>query len=112
VASEAPGPPAPGGSFEIAKRLLRDYEFADPAIVGAVYAEDSPLERRDLLLEGRFHGLRFHFGVRVGGLVDTESTPSPALPTSPTRSSASASGCSAAGSSAASPGTPACAWPG
>jgi uncharacterized protein (UPF0548 family) len=70
---EAPGPPAPGGSFEVAKRLMRDYEFADPAIVRAVYAEDSPFETRDMLLEGRFHGLRFHFGVRVGGLVDDET---------------------------------------
>jgi uncharacterized protein (UPF0548 family) len=69
---EPPGPPAPGGSFEVAQRLLRDYEFADPAIVRAVYATDSPLERRDMLLEGRFYGLRFHFGVRVGGLVDEE----------------------------------------
>jgi uncharacterized protein (UPF0548 family) len=70
---EAPGPPAPGGSFEAAQRLLRDYEFADPAIVRAVYAEDSPFETRDMLLEGRFYGLRFHFGVRVGGLVDEET---------------------------------------
>ena len=52
---------------------MRDYEFADPAIVRAVYAEDSPFETRDMLLEGRFHGLRFHFGVRVGGLVDEET---------------------------------------
>jgi uncharacterized protein (UPF0548 family) len=51
---------------------MRDYEFADPAIVRAVYAEDSPFETRDMLLEGRFYGLRFHFGVRVGGLVDDE----------------------------------------
>ena len=71
---EPPGPPVPGGSFEVAQRLLRDYAFADPAIVRAVYATDSPLERRDLLLEGRFYGLRFRFGVRVGGLVDTELT--------------------------------------
>jgi uncharacterized protein (UPF0548 family) len=70
--SEAPGPPAPGGSFEVARRLLRDYRFADPAIVRAIYAEDSPFERRDMLLEGRFFGLRFHLGVRVGGLVDEE----------------------------------------
>jgi uncharacterized protein (UPF0548 family) len=70
---EAPGPPAPGGSFEVAQRLMRDYEFADPAVVRAVYAEDSPFETRDMLLEGRFHGLRFHFGVRVGGLVDDEA---------------------------------------
>jgi uncharacterized protein (UPF0548 family) len=69
---EPPGPPLPGGSFEVAQRLMRDYEFADPAIVRAVYATDSPLERRDMLLEGRFWGLRFHFGVRVGGLVDEE----------------------------------------
>jgi uncharacterized protein (UPF0548 family) len=71
---EPPGPPRPGGSFEVARRLVRDYEFADPAIVRAVYATDSPLERRDMLLEGRFCGLRFHFGVRVGGLVDAERT--------------------------------------
>jgi uncharacterized protein (UPF0548 family) len=69
---EPPGPPRPGGSFEVAQRLLRDYEFADPAIIRAVYAADSPLERRDMLLEGRFYGLRFHLGVRVGGLVDEE----------------------------------------
>jgi uncharacterized protein (UPF0548 family) len=69
---EPPGPPAPGGSFEVARRLLRDYRFADPAIVRAIYAEDSPFERRDMLLEGRFYGLRFHLGVRVGGLVDEE----------------------------------------
>ena len=67
---EPPGPPAPGGSFEVAQRLMRDYEFADPAIVRAIYAEDSPFETRDMLLEGRFYGLRFRFGVRVGGLVD------------------------------------------
>jgi uncharacterized protein (UPF0548 family) len=69
---EPPGPPTPGGSFEVAKGLLRDYAFADPAIVRAIYAEDSPFERRDMLLEGRFYGLRFHFGVRVGGLVDED----------------------------------------
>ncbi|HEV2895486.1 MAG TPA: DUF1990 domain-containing protein, partial [Actinomycetota bacterium] len=57
---EPPGPPVPGGSFEVAQQLMRDYEFADPAIVRAIYAEDSPFETRDMLLEGRFYGLRFH----------------------------------------------------
>jgi uncharacterized protein (UPF0548 family) len=70
---EPAGPPAPAGSFEVARRLMADYEFADPAIVRAVYAPESPLDRRDMLLEGRFWGLRFHFGVRVGGLVDEET---------------------------------------
>jgi len=69
---EPPGPPVPGGSFEVAQRLMRDYAFADPAIIRAIYAEDSPFERRDMLLVGRFWGLRFHLGVRVGGLVDEE----------------------------------------
>jgi uncharacterized protein (UPF0548 family) len=69
---EPPGPPRPGGSFQVAQRLMWDYAFADPAIVRAIYATDSPLERRDMLLEGRFYGLRFHLGVRVGGLVDDE----------------------------------------
>jgi len=67
---EAPGPPEPGGSWEIAKELMRNYEFADPSIVRAVYYPDRPLEQRDMLLEARFYGLRFRFGVRVGGVVD------------------------------------------
>ena len=67
---EKPGPPVPGGSWEIARRLVRDYEFADPTIIRAVYHPDRPLEGRDMLLEARFYGLRFHFGVRVGGVID------------------------------------------
>jgi uncharacterized protein (UPF0548 family) len=68
--SEQPGPPAPGGSWEVAKELMGSYEFADPSIVRAVYHPDRPLEERDMLLEVRFYGLRFRFGVRVGGVVD------------------------------------------
>jgi uncharacterized protein (UPF0548 family) len=67
---ERPGPPAPGGTWERARRLMLDYEFADPRIVRAVYAPDSPLQGRDMLLEVRFVGLRFRFGVRVEGVVD------------------------------------------
>jgi uncharacterized protein (UPF0548 family) len=67
---ERPGPAAPGGTWERARELMLDYEFADPRIVRAVYAPGSPLEGRDMLLEARFLGLRFHFGVRVAGVVD------------------------------------------
>lgn len=67
---EPPGPPVPGGSWEAAQQLMRDYEFADPSMIRAVYHPDRPLEERDMLLEGRFYGLRFRFGVRVGGVVD------------------------------------------
>lgn len=71
---EPPGPPVPGGTWEVAQRLIHDYAFADPRMIRAVYAPDAPLDQRDMLLEGRFAGLRFHLGVRVGGIVDTERT--------------------------------------
>ena len=67
---EAPGPPAPGQSWEIARELMRNYEFADPAMVRAVYHPDEPLEGRDMLLVIRFLFLRFRVGVRVGGVFD------------------------------------------
>ena len=67
---EPPGEPLPAGAWTVATRLMSDYEFADPAIVRAAYHPDQPLQRRDMLLEGRFYGLRFRFGVRVAGVVD------------------------------------------
>ena len=67
---EPTGPPVPHGTWERARQLMRDYEFADPAIVRAIYRRDSPLEGRDMLLEVRFWGLRFRVGVRVGGVID------------------------------------------
>jgi uncharacterized protein (UPF0548 family) len=70
---EAPGPPVPGGSFEIARRLMLGYEFADPSIVHAFYDPDEPLEGRTMLLEIRFHGLlRFHVGTRVSSVYEEE----------------------------------------
>jgi uncharacterized protein (UPF0548 family) len=72
--SEPPGPPVPGGSWQVARRLVRDYEFADPRIVRAVYLPATPLEGRDMLLVGRFFGLRFPLGVRICGVVDEERT--------------------------------------
>jgi uncharacterized protein (UPF0548 family) len=69
---EPPGPPVEGGSWEIAQRLMRGYEFADPSIVRAAYDPDEPLDGRTMLLELRFHGLRFHGGVRVSEVYDEE----------------------------------------
>jgi uncharacterized protein (UPF0548 family) len=63
--AEPPGPPQPGCSWEMARRLMRGYEFADPSIVRAHYDPELPLERRDMLLEVRFHGLAIHAGCRV-----------------------------------------------
>ena len=67
---EAPGEPLPGGSFEVAKRLMRDYEFAEGSAVQAVFERDGELEGRDMLLRASILGLHFNFGVRVGDIVD------------------------------------------
>lgn len=68
--AEPPGPPLADGSWEIARRLVRNYEFADPAIIRHACGADRPAPGRDMLLEARFYGLRFYLGVRVGGVVD------------------------------------------
>ena len=54
---EPAGDPTSGGSWEIAKRLMANYEFADPKIIQAVFRDDPPFEGRDMLLEARFLGL-------------------------------------------------------
>jgi uncharacterized protein (UPF0548 family) len=66
LAPEPPGPPRPDGSWEIARRLMRGYEFADPSIVRAYYDPDAPLEGRTMLLKLQAFGLAHLFvGVRV-----------------------------------------------
>ena len=68
--SEAPGPPADGGPFQIAQTLLRDYQVADPRMVRAHYDQDAPLEGRNMLLELHFLVFRTFGGCRVGPVTD------------------------------------------
>jgi uncharacterized protein (UPF0548 family) len=71
LVAEAPGPPEAEGSWEIARRLIRGYEFADPSIVRAFYDERTPLEGRNMVLELRALNLvRVYVGVRVGSVYD------------------------------------------
>jgi uncharacterized protein (UPF0548 family) len=63
---EGSGPPATGGSWQVARRLMMDYQLADPGAVRAIYREDVSLSGRDTLLQIRFAGLHFSVGVRVG----------------------------------------------
>jgi uncharacterized protein (UPF0548 family) len=64
--SEAPGPPASDGSWEIAGRLISGYEFADPSLVRAYYDQDTRLLGREMVLELRALNLiSVHVGVRV-----------------------------------------------
>jgi hypothetical protein len=68
--AEQPGEPTKVGSFAAAKRLLYDYEFADPTRVCAYYETDATLEGRDMLLEIRYLGVRVRVGVRITEVID------------------------------------------
>jgi uncharacterized protein (UPF0548 family) len=70
VGHEQPGPPVPHSVWETARELVRDYEFTPPEIIRAVYHRLDPLLGRNLLLEGRFCGLRFYMGVRITVVLD------------------------------------------
>jgi uncharacterized protein (UPF0548 family) len=70
VGRESPGDPVAGGAWDIACRLVRDYQFADPRILRALYRRGDRLLGRNMLLEVRFWGLRFDMGVRVTSVVD------------------------------------------
>ncbi len=69
--SEPPGMPLPNGSWQVAKRLMRGYEFADPSIARAYYDPNVPLEGRTMLLRLTALGLvHVLVGVRVHEVVD------------------------------------------
>ena len=74
IAREQPGPPADGGPWGLACDLVSGYEFADGPILRAVYRSEQSLLGRDMLLEGRFFGLRFYLGVRVTAVTDETRT--------------------------------------
>jgi uncharacterized protein (UPF0548 family) len=73
--TEPPGKPVAEGSWQIAARLIRGYEFADPSIVRAFYTPQAPMAGRDMLLELRTLGvIRVYVGVRVGEVYDEDRT--------------------------------------
>jgi uncharacterized protein (UPF0548 family) len=71
---EPPGPPTPRGSWERARAIARNYDFADPSIVKGVFDREEPLEQRTMLLILHFHLLRIYVGVRVGDVFEEERT--------------------------------------
>jgi uncharacterized protein (UPF0548 family) len=70
---EAPGAPEPAGPWEVARRLMRHYEFANPKRVRAYWEADTGLQGRDILLVLRFLGIRRRTGVRIAELWDEET---------------------------------------
>ena len=69
---EPPGPPVPGGPWEVACRLMREYRFPDPSILTGIFYPDRPLNERVMLLRARWLFFTFYFGVRVGSVTDEE----------------------------------------
>lgn len=70
---EPSGDPAPGGPWQVARRLMEDYRMADPAIVRATWDPHAPLQGREMLLELRLHRIvRVRVGVRVVRVWDEE----------------------------------------
>ena len=67
--AEAPGPPVPGGSFEAACQVLRNYSFPPPSLITGIFAPDTALEDRVMVLRGHFLIFNFWFGVRVGRVI-------------------------------------------
>ncbi len=69
--AEPPGLPLPNGSWHVARRLMRGYEFADPSIAHAYYDPDVPLQGRTMLLRLTALGLvHILVGVRVHQVID------------------------------------------
>ena len=69
---EPPGDPVPGKSWETARLIARNYDFAEPSIVTGVFDPDEPLEHRTMLLILHFHRLKVHVGVRVGDVYEEQ----------------------------------------
>jgi uncharacterized protein (UPF0548 family) len=63
---ERPGAPEPGGSWEVAQRIMNGYQLAEPRVVTGLFASSAPLRGRDMLLKIHYGPLRFRVGVRVG----------------------------------------------
>jgi uncharacterized protein (UPF0548 family) len=71
---EPPGEPVDGGSWQIARRLMTEYQVADPRTVRGTYRAGSELAGRDMVLQVRFAVLRLYVGVRVGDVYDEVRT--------------------------------------
>lgn len=67
---EAPGEPIPGGAFDRVKNAIRLYQFPDPRLISAVFDPDQELRGRNMLMQAKFAGFDFTFGVRVTEVID------------------------------------------
>jgi uncharacterized protein (UPF0548 family) len=69
--SESPGLPQDDGSWHLARRLIVEYQLANPRVVRAFYRAGAPLPGRDMLLRISFFNTHFDVGVRVGEVYES-----------------------------------------
>ena len=70
---EPRGAPLERGAFSVAQTMMRLYKFPPPDLITGIFRPDDQLERRVMLLEGRFLWFRFLFGVRVTAIMSTQT---------------------------------------
>ena len=75
--AEAPGPPAPVGSFAAAQQVLRRYAFPPPDLIAGYFDPAVPLEKRVMVLRAHFLVFNFYFGVRVSEVTDEAARATP-----------------------------------
>ena len=68
--AEAPGPPAPAGSFAAAQEVLYRYAFPPPSLLTGYFDPRPPLAERVMVLRAHFLAFSFTFGVRIVDVVD------------------------------------------
>jgi hypothetical protein len=73
---EAPGPPAPAGSFAAAQDIMRRYAFPPPDLITGYFDPSQPLGERVMVLRAQFLVFHFFFGVRIVDVVDEVALPS------------------------------------
>ena len=67
---EPPETPLEGGSWAHARKFVEAYRFPDPRLIQGHYDPQAPMEGRSMLLQGRFLGFDFPFGVRISRTFD------------------------------------------
>jgi len=67
---EPPGAPVEGGPWQTAREIIRNYEFPDPKLVTGIFIPDDPLDKRLMVIRGRFLWWTFYFGVRINRVID------------------------------------------
>lgn len=67
---EGSGPPVDGGSWQVARKIMDEYQLADPGVVRAFYDPEAPMPSRDMLLKIRFAALPLWVGVRIGDVYE------------------------------------------